>query len=176
MKTGSITLITGAMAAGKSTTAQMLAEQLTPSLHLRGDVFRKMIVQGREDMHANASPRALDQLRLRYKAAADVAQRYSDAGFHVIYQDTIVGPILDEVLGLYASLNVVVLHPSATVIQAREDGREKTAYSGFTVAEFSRLVDTETPRRGFWLDNRDLTVEQTVDRILEQFDYGSAEA
>jgi dephospho-CoA kinase len=34
-------LVTGIMAAGKSTVAQLLAERLAPqSVHLRGDVFR----------------------------------------------------------------------------------------------------------------------------------------
>ena len=40
-------LITGIMAAGKSTVAQHLAERLPNSVHLRGDVFRRMMVNGR---------------------------------------------------------------------------------------------------------------------------------
>ena len=39
----SIILITGIMAAGKSTIAQALAEALPKSVHLRGDVFRRII-------------------------------------------------------------------------------------------------------------------------------------
>ncbi|HET9730790.1 MAG TPA: phosphotransferase, partial [Acidimicrobiia bacterium] len=34
------------MAVGKSTIAQMLAEQYGTSVHLRGDRFRQMIVRG----------------------------------------------------------------------------------------------------------------------------------
>lgn len=41
-------LITGIMASGKSTVAQLLAERLDRSVHLRGDMFRKMIVNDRE--------------------------------------------------------------------------------------------------------------------------------
>ena len=74
-------LITGAMAAGKSTVAQLLAEQFTRSVHLRGDAFRKMIVAGREDMRADPSPEALAQLRLRYELMANAADRYVAAGF-----------------------------------------------------------------------------------------------
>ena len=44
-----IILITGNMASGKSTVAQALAEQLPKSVHLRGDLFRRMIVSGRSD-------------------------------------------------------------------------------------------------------------------------------
>lgn len=43
-------LITGLMASGKSTVSELLAESLEKCVHFRGDVFRKMIVSGREDM------------------------------------------------------------------------------------------------------------------------------
>lgn len=39
-----VVLITGVMAAGKSTVAQLLAESLPRAVHVRGDVFRRMIV------------------------------------------------------------------------------------------------------------------------------------
>jgi dephospho-CoA kinase len=39
-----IVLITGIQADGKSTVAQMLAERLPRSVHLRGDLFRRAIV------------------------------------------------------------------------------------------------------------------------------------
>ena len=42
-------LITGMMASGKSTVAQALAERLPRSVHVRGDLFRRMIVSGRVD-------------------------------------------------------------------------------------------------------------------------------
>lgn len=47
-----VIVVTGIQAAGKSTVAQALAERLDRSVHLRGDLFRKMIVNGRADMGA----------------------------------------------------------------------------------------------------------------------------
>ncbi len=44
-----VVLVTGVMAAGKSTVAQLPAERLPRSVHLRGDSFRRMIVSGREE-------------------------------------------------------------------------------------------------------------------------------
>lgn len=44
-----IYVITGVMASGKSTVAEALARSLEKCVHLRGDVFRKMIVTGREE-------------------------------------------------------------------------------------------------------------------------------
>jgi adenylate kinase family enzyme len=46
----SIIVITGIQAAGKSTIAQALAERLPDSVHVRGDLFRRMIVNGRVEM------------------------------------------------------------------------------------------------------------------------------
>ena len=44
-----VIVITGIMAAGKSTVAQILAERLPRSVHVRGDVFRRMIISGRAE-------------------------------------------------------------------------------------------------------------------------------
>lgn len=52
-------------AAGKSTVAEALAKRLDKCVHLRGDIFRKMIVSGREEMWERPSEEALSQLELR---------------------------------------------------------------------------------------------------------------
>jgi len=83
-----IVLITGISAAGKSTVAQMLAERLPRSVHLRGDVFRRMIVGGRADMTSAPSEEAERQLSLRYRLTASVCDAYFDEGFTVIAQDS----------------------------------------------------------------------------------------
>ena len=41
-----VILVTGIQASGKSTIAQLLAERLPQSVHVRGDLFRRMIVNG----------------------------------------------------------------------------------------------------------------------------------
>ena len=41
-----IYLITGLMASGKSTVSDLLAKSIEKCVHLRGDVFRKMIISG----------------------------------------------------------------------------------------------------------------------------------
>ncbi len=156
------------MAAGKSTVAQAVATRLEPGVHLRGDVFRRMIVSGRADMTAEADAPALAQLRLRYGCAADVAKRYFLAGFNVVYQDVIVGPILTEVVALYAELplQVVVLCPSAEAVAQREAQRAKTGYHSMTIAQMQELL-TQTPRLGHWLDSSKQTLDETVQAVLQ---------
>ena len=161
-------LLTGVMASGKSTTAQALAERLPRCVHLRGDVFRKMIVTGREEMTSQPTSRALEQLGLRYRLAAQAARGYWEAGFSVVLQDNYYGPDLANMVALLEDIpvQVVVLCPGLETVKAREKARDKTGYGGFSPEPLWDSFMRETPRIGFWLDNSSLTVEESVEQIL----------
>jgi adenylate kinase family enzyme len=164
-----IILITGIMAVGKSTVAQRLAERIERSVHLRGDLFRKLIVNGQARMELELSAEAYAQLWLRYRLAISAAKQYRAAGFTVVYQDIVIGKELVEVIDEFAGepLYVVVLCPMPDAVAAREEGRNKTGYSpDFTIADFDRQFRAETPRIGYWLDSTTLSVDETVDAIL----------
>jgi predicted kinase len=168
---GQIVLITGNMASGKSTVAQALAERLPRSVHLRGDLFRRMIINGQAQMSAALNDEARQQLQLRYDLAVIAARRYADAGFTVIYQDIVIGPMLSQIAAAFAlyPLKVVVLCPRASIVAARERTRGKTGYADEAeVHIFDRILREETPRIGYWLDNSDLTVTETVDKIISE--------
>jgi len=45
-----VILITGIQAAGKSTVAQLLAKQLPWLVYMRGDLFRRMVINDRAEM------------------------------------------------------------------------------------------------------------------------------
>jgi predicted kinase len=163
-----VLLVTGVMAAGKSTVAQALAERLPRAAHVRGDVFRRMIVSGREEYEPGADGEGLAQLRLRYRLSAATADAYARAGFTAVVQDVVLGPELAEYIDLIRTrpLHVVVLAPRPEVVAAREAGRPKTGYGAWTVEDLDRSLRTETPRIGLWLDTSDLSVEETADAIL----------
>jgi predicted kinase len=169
-------IITGIMASGKSTIAQYLAERFSKSVHLRGDVFRRMIVKGRIDMEPRFSQAAYDQLRLRYQLAATAANTYYMAGFTVIYQDVIIGPILKEVVETIKkseslpTLHLIVLCPSPEVVAQREAARNKIGYASWSPADLDQALRSDTPRLGLWLDTSILSVEETVDTIIAQLD------
>ncbi|MCA9839121.1 MAG: AAA family ATPase [Trueperaceae bacterium] len=166
-----IILITGNMAAGKSSVAQALAERLSKSVHVRGDLFRRMIVRGQADMTSDLSEEAMRQLELRYQLSAHVAKSYVKAGFTVVYQDVIIGKALTEVTAFFENhrLFVVVLCPSAAILAQRDRDRGKTAYADqASLAAFEHIFREKTPRLGYWLDNSDLSLTETVDAILEQ--------
>jgi chloramphenicol 3-O-phosphotransferase len=163
-----IVLITGIQAAGKSTIAQLLAERLPRSVHVRGDLFRRMIINGRVDMTPDPSEEALRQLRLRYRLAAVTCDEYFTAGFTVIAQDVILGTHLTEMINLIQQrpLLVVVLAPRPETIAAREAGRGKNAYSRWTIELLDQGLRNQTPHHGLWLDTSDQTPDDTVNEIL----------
>ncbi len=166
-------LITGIMAAGKSAVAQALAERLPRSVHLRGDVFRRMIVRGRADMDLELSTDAEEQLHLRNRIAATVAALYLEARFNVIYQDIIIGPVLADVVDALRQhpLYVVVLCPEPAVVAAREAARAKRGYRDARAVEaFDHVLRASTPRVGLWLDTSHLTVAETIDALLANLD------
>lgn len=166
--TPGIVVVTGIMASGKSSVAQALAERLPASVHLRGDAFRRMIVNGRVEVEPTPSAAALAQLQLRYDLATTAARAYCAAGFTVVLQDVILGDDLGEVVARLRPwpVAVVVLCPSPEAVAHREADRPKTGYGGpWTVEALDHILREETPRLGLWLDTSSLDVTATVDAI-----------
>lgn len=172
-----IVLVTGMQAAGKTTIGPLLAARLSPpAAALDGDVFYRMVEAGDVNLTPAREPEAVRQVKLRYDAAALVAQHYADAGFDFVYTDIILGPDvtrwLDSITN--AERHLIVLNPSSQDIAAREISRGKNSYRdwqkpGMSLVDAIELMQTslsDTPRLGLWLDSSDLTAEETVDSIL----------
>ncbi|WNZ06180.1 AAA family ATPase [Streptomyces sp. 11x1] len=163
-----IYLITGIPAAGKSTIAQLLAERLPRSVHVRGDLFRRMVINGRAEMTADPSEEAVRQLRLRHQLTAQTIDSYFETGFTVVAQDVILGEHLARMIAQIRSrpLHVIALTPHPDAIAARDTARSKTAYDAWTIGPLDHALRQETPRRGLWIDTSEQTPTQTVDEIL----------
>lgn len=166
-----VILITGISAAGKSTVAQRLAERLPRSAHVRGDVFRRMVVGGRAEMTPEADAEAVRQLHMCYRLAAATADTYCDAGFTAIVQDVVLGRDLQLFTEIIRSrpLYVIVLAPDPATVERRETARAKTGYgSGWTISQLDAALREETPRIGLWLDTSRQTPDETIDEIISR--------
>ncbi|MEU9554279.1 AAA family ATPase [Streptomyces fumanus] len=164
-----VILITGVMAAGKSTVAELLAGRLPRAAHVRGDVFRRMMVSGREELLPEETPEARAQLELRHRLSASVADEYARDGWTAVVQDIVLGQELRRYVTRVRTrpFYVVVLAPAAAVVRSREDQRPKTGYgAGWTVDALDRALREATPRIGLWLDTSEQTPDQTVAAIL----------
>ncbi|WP_186422602.1 zeta toxin family protein [Lacrimispora celerecrescens] len=164
-----IYLITGVMTSGKSTVAELLASKIVNSVHLRGDIFRTMIVSGRAEMPVQPSDEAVRQLHLRYGLTADVARTYYDSGFSVVMQDNYYGEELSKILDMLGdrSVHVIVLCPNVKTVKKREASRGKVGYIGFTPETLHADFMRETPKIGFWPDTSDQSPEQSVRLVLD---------
>jgi cytidylate kinase len=167
-----VVLVTGIPGAGKSTMADLLARRSRCGVQVRGDVFRRMVVAGRQEMTATPSAEARRQLDLRYRLGAQTADAYYEAGFAVVVQDVVIGPALTTYAEAIRSrpLVVVVLAPSADVVARREAARTKVAYrDGFdTIATLDAALRQLTPPIGLWLDTSHQTPTDTVDEIVQR--------
>jgi chloramphenicol 3-O-phosphotransferase len=137
-------------------------------VHVEGDVFRRFVVSGREEMKPDPSTEALAQLRLRYRLAARVADGYFDAGFTVVWEDVVSEAMLQECVALLRArpVHVFSLVPRPEVIAARDVTRPATGYSDWTI-EGLRAGFADTPHSiGVRLDTSTQTPEETVETIL----------
>jgi chloramphenicol 3-O-phosphotransferase len=161
-------LLTGPSAAGKSIIGRLLAERFPRGVHVEGDVFRRSVVSGRAEITPEPSEEALSQLRLRYRLAALVADTYFGAGFTVVWEDVIAGPLLEECTELIRSrpLHVVVLLPTTQALSERDASRPDTGYAEWSVQKLHEVFANETPRLGHWLDTSHQSPHETVGEIL----------
>ena len=136
-------------------------------MHVEGDVFRRFVVSGREEMTPGPSAQALEQLRLRYRLAAAAADAYFDAGFTVAWDDVVSTELLPECVALLRSrpVHVVVLAPRADVVAARDAARLATGYAAWSV-EALRAAFVGASAPGLWLDTSEQTPDETVDAII----------
>lgn len=166
-------VLTGQLAAGKSTVARALLRTYPFGCLVDVDAVREMVVSGL------ASPvewteETTRQFALAVRAGAAMAAVYHRAGFAVVVEGAVdpqeVGTAL-EAEGLGAAVVGVVLHPPLDVALARNATRTHKGFDTAPLAAVIRRLDedlrTAPPPTGWHVvDNDGESVEETVRRVL----------
>ena len=168
-----IFVITGQLAAGKSTLARAVLAHFPFGYHVDVDGIREMVVSGL------ASPLAWTaettrQFDLALAGSVALAGVYQAAGFAVAIEGAVDPPTIDAMLraaGLHDRLVGVILHPPVDVAIRRNRERQTKAFDTSVLDDVIVRLDADLARDAVpagWLklDNGDEPVTATVDRIL----------
>jgi len=165
-------LISGIPGAGKTTIAHALAERLLSSAHIEGDkIGHDFIVSGLVPPDAEPQREAERQLDLRRLNIRQLADSFAIAGFTPVIDDVIVS---EEVLDGYRLLATrpiafVQLVPTSDTVLARDASREKQVAATWVHLD-DQVRSWPEPRPALWLDSSELTVEATVEAIVQRSD------
>lgn len=166
-------VLTGIMAAGKSTIACLLARHFTRGVHVEADTLQRMIVSGGVWVSQPGEPggEAAQQLRLRLKHMCLLGRSFFEAGFTVVLDDIIVGDrwhhLQEELCDHPFSL--VVLAPRLDVVVQQRDVNRPKEPQGYAWAVYlDHAFRTTMADIGFWIDTSEQTPEETVEQILQR--------
>ncbi|MEU6011844.1 AAA family ATPase [Streptomyces sp. NPDC047453] len=164
-----MTVLTGPPGAGKSTVAALVADRLTPSVHLHSDDFWHYIKQG---WIAPYLPEAHQQNKVVLQVLVSAAFGYASGGYQVVC-DGIVGPWFIDLFRTAAQeqavpLNYVILRPNQHTTLERATGRSGDV---LTDPEPIRSLHDQFSSLGVYeahvLDSSNLTAEATADTVLQ---------
>ena len=172
-----IFIITGVPGTGKSSIAIELMRRFAFGIHIPVDNLREFVVAGIAHPVPEWTSETGRQFRLARAAAAQVARLYSDAGFAVAIDD-VLGPA-DAQASFGADLEAsrvqkVLLYASLEVVLARNAQRNNKAFDTGVLQAVIEKLHAATAAEPYaaqgWLvvDTSALTLQQTVDQILEQ--------
>jgi len=172
-----IFLITGPPGAGKTSVAVAQLRRFPYGFHLPVDDQREWVVTGIAHPVPRWTPETTRQFLLAREAAAQLAGRYAAAGFAVAIDDVITAREVEEItapaLPGYAFHRILLL-PRVSVALRRNRERTNKAFDtrvlNAPVRQIHRALSAQTLAPDAWrvIDNSDLTIEETIDRIIAE--------
>ena len=165
-----ILVITGQLAAGKSTLARAVLERFEHGVHVDVDGIRELVVSGR------ASPLAWDaettrQFELAIAASVGLAAVYARAGFAVAIEGGIDPEVVDRHLAATGLRAVrISLEPPVEVALARNRERTTKSHDPALLEDAILAIDADlatSPLPDGWvrIDNGGESLDATVDRV-----------
>ena len=165
-------VVTGIMAAGKSTIARLLAQRFPRGVHIEADVLQRMIVSGGVWVSQPGEPEgeAAQQLDLRLKNLCLLGRSFFEAGFTVVLDDILMGERWQQLQEMLHDLpfSLVVLAPQVEVVASQRDRNRAKAPQGHAWATYlDHALRSTMADVGFWIDTSEQTPEETVALILQ---------
>lgn len=161
-------LVVGIPGSGKSSVSGELARRFALGAHIEGDHLQDLIVAGGRLPSPEGDREATRQLLLRARNATVLARSFHAAG---------VVPVIDDVVVRRAHLEfyreqmkdlplrLIVLAPTPRTALDRIAARDKKLADDWSFLD--EALRRELEGEGTWIDSTHLTLNETVDRILE---------
>ncbi len=171
--TSPVFVISGQLAAGKSTLAEALMRRYPRGLHVNMDGVREMVVSGLASP-LEWTPETDRQFGLAAQASAKLAAIYHRGGFAAAIEGGMDPQLIDPWLaeeGLDEVAVKVVLVPRLEVAMERNRSRTNKSFDTSildeAIFEIDRtLRDEPLPADWVGIDNSDEAVDATVERVL----------
>jgi predicted kinase len=164
-------LITGIPGAGKSTIARNLSLRFPRAAHIEGDRLGEWITSGRVDPSQQPDAEGERQIRLNIRNQCLLARSYARAGFVPVLDYPVVS--LKNRLDRYRraldglDFHLVVLNPGRDAALRRDQARPAKTVAHLWVHMEDALL-RELAGIGLWINGPELSIEETVGRILRE--------
>ncbi|MGW2203894.1 AAA family ATPase [Streptomyces sp. NPDC001774] len=161
-------LLSGIPGSGKSTVAAALAARFARAAHIEVDALQELVVSGGHWPTMDHDPEADRQIFLRARNACLLADSFTTAGFLPVVDDVVVRR---SHLDFYRAtlkarpFHTVFLAPGPAKAWERNNARDKRLTTDW--APLDEAMREELSADGIWVDNAELSVEETVTAILD---------
>ena len=165
-----ILFINGAPGAGKTTIARIIAQESPRSAHINGDEIHNLIVGGRLHPPGKPEDEVECQLQLRFRNMALLADSFFQSGVFPILETCIsTREYLDYLISRITSnpIAMIILAPPTAAMLERDKRRLEKNVAHLYADKYDEIYN-ELENTGLWINNEDMTPEQTKDEIMRR--------